>query len=115
MTNKSNARTLCTLDEITDGGSKGMTVATPSGEAEIFLVRQGQSVYAYENHCPHTGVPLNWNPDEFLDVEGKLIQCAMHGALFRIEDGSCIHGPCLGNQLQTVPVVIEDNCVKLAR
>jgi nitrite reductase/ring-hydroxylating ferredoxin subunit len=64
-------------------------------------------VVAYRNSCPHTGGPLDWVPDQFLNLDGDLIQCATHDALFRIEDGVCVKGPCVGRSLTAVPVVIE--------
>jgi nitrite reductase/ring-hydroxylating ferredoxin subunit len=48
-------------------------------------------------------VTLNWMPDQFLDLEGRYIQCATHGALFRFEDGLCLAGPCPGKRLEPVP------------
>lgn len=70
--------------------------------APCFAVQWEGRQYAYRNSCPHTGAPLNWQPNNFLNFEGDLIQCALHGALFRIEDGVCLHGPCLGRQLERV-------------
>lgn len=56
-------------------------------------------MYVYKNRCPHRGVGLEWLPDQFLDSSASLIQCATHGALFLIEDGECIAGPCEGKSL----------------
>jgi nitrite reductase/ring-hydroxylating ferredoxin subunit len=33
-----------------------------------------------------------------------MIQCALHGALFRIEDGYCLYGPCQGASLHPLPL-----------
>jgi len=33
----------------------------------------------------------------------SLIQCATHGALFLIESGECIAGPCAGQSLTALP------------
>ncbi|EJT83987.1 Rieske (2Fe-2S) domain-containing protein [Pseudomonas putida S11] len=63
--------------------------------------RQGQ-VYLYRNRCPHRGIPLNWVEDAFLDDSASLIHCAHHGALFLIESGECVAGPCEGEQLQAL-------------
>jgi nitrite reductase/ring-hydroxylating ferredoxin subunit len=57
------------------------------------------------------GVELEWTADQFLDSEGMLIQYATHGALFLIETGQCVAGPCLGQYLQAVPFVIHDGAV----
>jgi nitrite reductase/ring-hydroxylating ferredoxin subunit len=84
-----------------------------------FLVAINGTGYAYLNRCPHTGAPLNWMPDQFLNYENDMIQCALHGALFRIEDGYCLYGPCQGESLRSLPlqqegaeVVIENESTK---
>lgn len=104
---------LCRLDEIPDGGCKGFMVGEGAARRELFGVRRGERVFIYENSCPHTGGPLDWQPDVFLDIEKKLIQCATHGALFRIEDGYCVHGPCIGKHLAAQPVRVVDGRVWL--
>ncbi|MGD9537675.1 MAG: Rieske (2Fe-2S) protein [Alphaproteobacteria bacterium] len=104
---------LCRLEEIEDGGSRGFTIGEGRAARELFIVRQGARVLVYENSCPHTGGPLDWQPDVFLDLERRFIQCATHGALFRIEDGHCVHGPCLGAFLTPVPAHTEDGLVYL--
>lgn len=62
-------------------------------------VRRDGVAYFYINRCPHRGIPLEWQPDQFLDSSASLIQCATHGALFLIESGECIAGPCAGQSL----------------
>lgn len=84
--------------------SRGVTVHTGEGPLEIILVRKSGQIYGYRNSCPHTGGPLDWIPDQFLDLDRAHIQCATHDALFRITDGVCIAGPCTGEQLTRVPV-----------
>lgn len=95
---------ICQLDEIPDPGSRGFTLDTAEGAVDCMLVRRGDTAFAYRNSCPHTGAPLDWQPGRFLDADGELIQCALHGALFLIESGECIHGPCLGAHLESVPI-----------
>ncbi len=104
---------ICALDDIADPGSREFVL--PGGEdgASGFVVRRGDVVRAYRNRCPHTGVSLNWVPDQFLDPEGSLIQCATHGALFRPEDGRCVRGPCRGRTLEALPVTVENGAVWL--
>jgi nitrite reductase/ring-hydroxylating ferredoxin subunit len=92
-------RPLCRLAEIPDGSARGF--------GPIFAVRRGDAVFAYVNACPHLGVSLNLIPDRFLDHRGTMIVCALHGALFRIEDGYCIQGPCWGESLEPVPAEVD--------
>ena len=74
----------------------------------IFAVRRGDTVRAYVNRCPHRGTPLDWVPDQLLDEAGRDLVCATHGARFRVEDGVCIAGPCVGDQLVPVPLALRD-------
>ena len=104
---------LCRLEEVPDGGSHGFSVEIDSSLLELFLVRQADRLYAYSNSCPHTGGPLDWTPDQFLDLDGKFIQCATHDALFTIQDGRCIAGPCVGERLKALDVQLEGECVWL--
>jgi nitrite reductase/ring-hydroxylating ferredoxin subunit len=43
----------------------------------------------------------------------SFIQCATHGAIFRIEDGYCLRGPCAGESLQKLHLKVEQNNVVL--
>ena len=104
---------LCSLDELPEGSSRGFSVETGSGYQEVFLVRKNGRLFAYRNRCPHTGGPLDWVPDQFLNLDGDLIECATHDALFRIDDGSCVAGPCAGTALSPVSVAISDDEVLL--
>jgi nitrite reductase/ring-hydroxylating ferredoxin subunit len=78
---------------------------------DCFLVQHAGRYFAFENHCPHTGAPLNWQPGQFLDMENRHIQCSIHGALFLIDNGYCLWGPCQGQSLIPLQVKQEGNRV----
>ena len=63
---------------------------------------------AYVNACPHIGTPLDWVPDRFLSRDGTRIICATHGAEFRINDGFCTRGPCVGASLEPLLITINE-------
>ncbi len=94
---------LCLLSDLEEGSSRGFELADT---AIIAVKKQGQ-LYLYHNRCPHLGVNLEWQPDQFLDADGQLIQCATHGALFLIDSGQCVQGPCLGQQLQPIDYQLQ--------
>ena len=95
---------LCAPDELAEGQSRGFEIA----EEKLFAVRKDGQLYAYRNRCPHRGIPLEWLPDQFLDHSASMIQCATHGALFLIESGECVAGPCAGQSLQILAVREDD-------
>ena len=101
-------RFLCHLDELPEGSSKGFSADPKAYYADILVVRTREGLYAYHNHCPHTGAPMEWQPHQFLDYTENFIQCGIHGALFRIRDGYCIAGPCKNRSLVKVAVVVQD-------
>lgn len=105
-------RRICAIADIPDTGCKEFALQ-PGGETDCFLVYHNGSVRAYRNRCPHTGAPLNWQPDVFLDYKKETIQCDLHGAQFHIDDGACLYGPCRGHGLQPVTVIIKDDGVWL--
>ena len=100
---------LCQLDELPDGDGRGFELE----QQALVAVRRGDAVYVYLNRCPHRGIRLEWQPDQFLDYERQFIQCAMHGALFSIDSGVCIAGPCPGDKLDAVPCRIEQGRVQV--
>ena len=107
-------RLLCRLDELQDPGSRGFQVHAGDERREIFVVRKAGQAYAYRNACPHTGASLEWTPDQFLDYDNMFIQCAIHGAIFLIETGECVRGPCVGRHLIPVAVDLVDGELLLA-
>jgi nitrite reductase/ring-hydroxylating ferredoxin subunit len=74
----------------------------PGEPQGAFAVRHAGQTRIWRNACPHTGAPLNWLPDVFLSLDGKHIQCSLHGALFEPDTGRCIYGPCLGRHLEPI-------------
>ena len=104
---------LCALDDIPDGGSIGAKGMVDGEEKALTVVRQGDEVFVYVNSCPHIGAPLDFAPGQFLDLTRTHIICSNHAALFRIEDGFCIRGPCHGRSLEPVPAAVENGIVHL--
>lgn len=104
---------ICALDRLEDPGSYGFAVDFAGERVEGFVVRRDGECFAYRNSCPHTGAPLDWVEHQFLDIEGALIQCAVHDARFLIETGECVLGPCPGESLEALPIRVQDDCIYL--
>jgi nitrite reductase/ring-hydroxylating ferredoxin subunit len=102
---------LCRLDDIPDRGSNGFYTNEADGRLLHMVIRRGNEVFVYVNRCPHTGLPLDFQPGRFLTADGTLIQCSNHGALFRIKDGFCVSGPCEGDSLKAVKTEIRNGRV----
>ena len=102
---------LCALDDIADGAAKTFIWRHGAKLFEMFVQRMGDHIHAYENTCPHIGLPLNFRPDRFLDFDGEALLCVNHGAYFRIDNGLCFKGPCRDKWLVPVAVSLIDGQV----
>jgi nitrite reductase/ring-hydroxylating ferredoxin subunit len=105
---------LCPLDAIAEPGAKGFVFGSGTARFEMFLVRKNGDVRGYVNECPHALTPLDTWPDRFLTQDEERIICSTHAALFRIDDGFCVSGPCAGACLEPVPVEIANGEVRIA-
>ena len=101
---------LIATDDIEEGTSKGIDI----DNYYMFAVKKDDQIHLYWNRCPHLGTPLEWEEDRFLDADGALIQCSTHGALFRIEDGHCMAGPCKGMHLQKIAFIIDSGMIMVS-
>jgi nitrite reductase/ring-hydroxylating ferredoxin subunit len=111
--NQGTGPVLCRSEELLDPGSRAFDFLWQGEMVEMFVVRKHGQVFGYLNQCPHTGGPLDWTPNEFLDQDERYIQCANHDALFAIKGGRCMAGPCVGDKLTPLPVYERDGLVML--
>lgn len=107
---------VCPTFSIEDGQAAGFVLmrAEDSGEARpwpILITRKGNQFYGFENACPHQGTRLDTNPGEFLDEEGNFITCGKHHAQFDLDTGHCFIGPCQGERLAPIKLVIDEGDV----
>lgn len=107
-------RVLCALDQLADPGAHGFSLGAGDWPLSGFVIRRGMLVRAFVNRCPHAGHPLNWLPHQFLAPGDAAIVCASHGALFDLDGGVCLAGPCAGRGLRELPISVRDGYVMLA-
>jgi nitrite reductase/ring-hydroxylating ferredoxin subunit len=106
-------KVICRVSDLEEHGARAFTIGSGDWPLRGFVVRAGNDVRAYINHCPHAGHPLNLRPNKFLTPDGALILCASHGALFEKLTGYCVAGPCAGQSLRAVPVTVAYGFVML--
>lgn len=101
---------ICASDVVLEGG-KGMRFpVTADGEDSTgFVIRYGNTVYAYLNRCAHVPIELDWNEGEFFESSGLYLMCSTHGAIYTPESGRCAGGPCRGGRLRPIMVFEQDN------
>jgi len=102
------------LDAIPDGTARNFVLQLRAGRFHGFVVRRGSQAFGYVDRCPHAGLPLAQKLDDYLTPDGALVRCDWHGALFRVEDGVCVAGPCAGARLSPWPVEVADGLIRTA-
>jgi nitrite reductase/ring-hydroxylating ferredoxin subunit len=75
----------------------------------VIVARDGDRFVAYENRCPHAGMPLD-RPDGAvtIDLRGFLV-CAAHLASFRLWDGGYAGGPKGPGSRGLTPVAVAEH------
>ncbi len=101
-------------NELAEMEAKGYIGRVAGMQRNIFAVRREGEIYVYLNQCPHVNSLIDHIQGQFFAPDGVHLRCGMHGAIFRIEDGVCIDGPCEGESLQRLPIEIRDGGVFLA-
>lgn len=97
---------------------QGQVVPCPIGETEegypreALVVRDAAGeVRAYLNECQHLPIPIDSGSGDYLSEDGQYLLCSTHGALYRLDDGMCIEGPCIGDALVPLPIELDDDGV----
>lgn len=104
---------LCRLGDLPPDGAKGFTFGEDIKRFEMFVVWRGGELLAYVNDCPHAHTTLDYLPDRFFSLDKAHLLCGTHGALFRIQNGLCVAGPCKGKRLTLVPVHLEKDMIRI--
>jgi len=108
---------LAALAEVPPDNGLERVVGSGPGAVRVVLFRVADGVRAYRNECPHQRVPFDFGPGVFCvhEVDGdRHLLCPHHAALFRLDDGTCWDGPCVGERLQAVPVAVDAGTVIVA-
>jgi Rieske Fe-S protein len=95
----SAARTLASVDDVTDGG--GLVLA----DQRVVLVRSGDKVHAFSSTCTHQGCTVD-------GVADGVITCPCHGSTFDAATGTVVTGPAT-RPLPPVRVEAADGVVTL--
>ncbi len=82
----------------------------------LVLFRVGEGVRAYVDECPHARVSLAFAPGVYCVQDGgggRDLLCPHHAAMFELDGGLCWDGPCRGERLAAVDVVVQDEIVRV--
>ncbi|MEN1727420.1 MAG: Rieske (2Fe-2S) protein [Pseudomonadota bacterium] len=110
----SSTKFLCRSEQLVEG--EFVELQTEAAGKPLFLVgtRYQGHPRVWMNSCPHQGRPMNWAPNRFLsDDDGRLV-CAAHGAVFELDEGRCVSGPCQNAELRSLDLTENDGEVLFA-
>jgi nitrite reductase/ring-hydroxylating ferredoxin subunit len=110
---------ICPATGIGRGEARSFSLSriNENGESKpfsIFVVRTADDQYVgYVNVCPHQGAWLNIGDGKFFSDDGQRLKCGRHKAEFEIETGLCVKGPCKGEAIEPLPLVVigSDLCL----
>jgi nitrite reductase/ring-hydroxylating ferredoxin subunit len=116
MSDVNELNVICLASDINEDQAFGFVLMREEDNGErvpwpILIARRNNNYYGYENACPHEGTKLDQTEGKFLDEDGNFITCGTHGARFHVETGNCFVGPCRGQNLKPIKVVIDDGDV----
>jgi nitrite reductase/ring-hydroxylating ferredoxin subunit len=97
---------ICLTEDIPEREAR--SYETANGD-NIFITQRDGCFYAYQNLCPHLQTELEFLENQFLDRYQEFIECSTHGALFLVETGECISGPCQGQSLEKVAIKVHSD------
>ena len=105
------AKEICKVEDLREDEAKGFIAVVDGKQRNVFVIRKNKQFIAYINWCPHNQVLIDQIPNKFFNSDGSYIQCSKHGALFEIDGGLCIEGPCEGESLQELSIHIKDGLI----
>lgn len=73
---------------------EGTPTQVTFGSTKVLLVRSGDVVHALKDTCSHAGGPLSQGA-----LGDGTITCPWHASVFRLRDGSVVHGPASTRQI----------------
>ncbi len=85
---------LCRIYELPDG----RLVRRQLGYLSLLVLRQGSEVMVLSDHCAHLGGPLHQGTLVSDEAGDPCVSCPWHGSVFRVTDGSVVHGPATARQ-----------------
>lgn len=89
------------IEDLPSGSKKCATI----NGIELMIVNVNGNVYATQKSCTHAQTDLSEG-----NLEGCIIECPLHGAMFDVTDGRVMSLPAI-TPLKTYPAKIENGVI----
>jgi nitrite reductase/ring-hydroxylating ferredoxin subunit len=83
MTTTTTWKHVCAASKLSDGEPLGVEF----GELRIGLYKINDEIFATDDVCPHAFALLSTG-----FIEGHVVECPLHGAMFDVRNGECRSG-----------------------
>jgi len=97
MTTTTTWKHLCAAAKLSEGEPLGFSI----GDLRVGLFKIDGEVFATDDVCPHAFALLSTG-----FIEGHVIECPLHGAMFDVRNGECRAGDY--DDIRVFPVEIRD-------
>jgi nitrite reductase/ring-hydroxylating ferredoxin subunit len=102
---------LAQCGDVPDAGAIVVYAGEGDARVSLILTRRGESVACFRNRCAHANYPLQRADGRIVVQEARYLVCAAHGASYTLDEGACAGGPCNGEGLERVAIVVRDGVV----
>ncbi|HOP21434.1 MAG TPA: Rieske 2Fe-2S domain-containing protein [Gammaproteobacteria bacterium] len=102
---------LAKLKDIESGVLRECSIDTGQGQLSLILIEREEGFKAYTNSCPHQGRRLDFAENQFLMTENQELVCPAHGAVFELNKGYCLSGPCKGQSLRQIDIKVDEESI----
>lgn len=102
---------ICSDSDIKEGQTIKFEIQSGSAPRDGVLLRKNGELKAFYNECPHIGLALDWDDNDFFSSDGSQLVCKNHGATFDPSTGDCLQGPCQGIGLKPIEIEVLGNLI----
>ena len=99
---------ICKTSDLGNNASVKFKVPAERFDREAFVIKYGDTYKAFFNECPHIGLALDFDDNDFFSTDSTKLVCNNHSAEFNPNDGHCTAGPCMDSSLKPIAINIED-------
>lgn len=102
---------LARREDVPDAGAVVIYAGEGDARVSLILTRQGEAIACFRNRCAHANYPLQRADGRIMVQDARYLVCAAHGASYALTDGACAGGPCNGEGLERIAIVVRDGLV----
>ena len=102
------------LSDLTPGTVVPVSVLYNTRDVTALVLQHADEVAVYLDMCPHNKTVLS-RSGSYLSQDGARLMCEVHGATFKLQDGSCDRGPCKGDTLAKIPFEVANEIIRIPK